>query len=322
MMRRAKPGRRINKRHENEEKVERDDEIAKMATGLEEYIVFSDSSSVSRSSYSSSSSVKRSLSSSSSTSESSRSSNRHIVKPDSITGSGGSRKSLESGGEKEKKTWKMDDFYRIYSFKEYISSYLYLLHDGEWIKVYGSINGENLRVLKVPDTIAIQTYEPEPTVDKILSKELSPSLETLEYLQQNDPIFIYSIKDAVSLVFPHDYKHDIQPLPPIPYTCFFRIDKYIFSSSSYISANSWVQAARLSAYEYGLLNVYFSFSLLRVVPYIRIWSDFEILPFKTRKVKNLEWDGECRIKFHVGKEWSRFYCKVSSAGNLSGINYS
>jgi hypothetical protein len=320
-MSRAKPGRQINKRHASEAKVEQDEEVAKITSGLEEYIVFSDSSSSAAASPSSPSSSSydkrsRSLSSSSSSSEGSTSSNQPVIKAASTAGSGGSTKSNQSrvSVEKEKKPWKMGDFYMIYSAKEYISSYLYLLHDGKWIKVYGTIIGDNLRVVKVPDAIAVESYEPEPTVQSILLKELSPSIKTLEAFNQDEPIFIHSIKDSFSNVFPHDYNNEVQPAPPTPYTCFFRIDTYIFSSLSYISANSWVNAVRLSAYEYGLLNVFFSCSLLRVVPYIRIWSDFEIQPFKTKRVKNLEWDGECKIKFGIDKEWNPFYCKINSAG--------
>ena len=313
-MSRAKPGRQLNKRHVSGAKEEQDEDIAKITSGLEEYIVISDSSSAaSPSSPSSYDNRSGSLSSSSSSSEDSKSSYRPVLKAASTTGAGESTKS-NGVVEKERRAWKMDDFYMIYSSKEYISSYLYLLHDGKWIKVYGTICGDNLRVVKVPDAIAVETYEPEPTVENILLKELSPSMKTLESFNQDEPLFIHPINDSASQVFPYDYINEVEPSPPIPYTCFFSIDTYIFSSLSYISASSWVNAARLSAYENGLLNVYFSFSLLRVVPYIRIWSDFEIQPFKTKRVKNLEWDGDCKIKFGIDKEWSHFYCKINSAG--------
>jgi hypothetical protein len=304
-MRKIKPGRRINKRQQSKES-EKDQDIAALANGLEQYMI--DESSPPCSSHSSSSDGH---------SDSDRS--NHELKAPSSSGDGSFGN--QGGNSNEKKNWKMDDFYRIYAFKEYISSYLYLSYGGEWIKIYGTIAGENLRAIKVPHSVALQTYEPEPSVELILSKELSPSRETLESLKRDVPLFIYCIKDSISQVLPHDYINQVEPPPPIPYTCFFRIDNHIFASSSYISSNSWTHAVRLSAYEYGLLNVYFSFTLLRVAPYIRIWSDFEIKPFKTKRVKNLEWKGECRIKFGIRKEWTDFYCKISSAGNQLYDNF-
>ena len=311
----TRPGRRINKLQQKSEDAEKDLKIEKIANDVEEYIVLSECLPVSRS-LSSSSGQSSEKSSSSDESTSPKLLSKNMIRTASNTGSGGSGKSLESGtsADKDKKSWKMDDFYRIYSCKKYISGYLYMVYGKEWIKVYAVITGEMLRVVKVPDLIAVQTYESESNLEQMVDEEINPSLETLELFNQDEPVVLDSIKDSLSAVYSSDYTSDIQPLPPIPYTCFFSIDKYSFASSSFISANSWVHAARLSAFEYGLLNVHFSFSLLRVVPYIRIWSDFDILPFKSRKVKHLEWDGDCKIRLQVHSEWKEFYCKINSAG--------
>jgi hypothetical protein len=174
---------------------------------------------------------------------------------------------------------KMDIFSLKYSNKKYLSGYLYTIQNGEWVKIYAEIRGRYLKGWKVYDEIAAQAYEPEPILENILSLELSPTSDLLQVIQDKDPELVQDITDSTSKVFPNDYVHyDVSPVPPIPYTCFFSIDDLLFASYSYISANSWIHSVRLSAFEYGQLNLYFSLVLLRVVPSIRIWSDFEIVP--------------------------------------------
>ena len=323
------PGRRINKRRSNAEDAEDDKEIAQIANGIEEYIVLTDSSS--QPSRSSSSSSMRSSSSAGSQSNSNGTHQAvvvplytsehtsghisgHISHPVIASSAIPRVENVNSG----KGSWsKMDNFIHIYSVKKYCSGYLYMIENGEWIKIYAEIRGNYLRGWKVSDEIAAETYEPEPLLENILSKELCPTDEVLQVIQEEDPALIQTITDSSSFVFPCDYTHnDISPLPPIPYTCFFRVNLRTFAAYSYISANSWIHSIRLSAFEYGQLNIYFSLNLLRVVPYIRIWSDFEILPFKTKNVKRLEWDGDCKIRLCEGEESKSVYCVTASAGNF------
>ncbi|KAJ3076941.1 hypothetical protein HK102_005319, partial [Quaeritorhiza haematococci] len=195
---------------------------------------------------------------------------------------------------------------------------------GEWSKWWVELWGSVLHMWRVPDEIAVQTYNPLPTVEKICKNELTPDVETIDKIKDSHktPVYI-NIMDAVVEMLPFPFQPSQLPgapaPPPVPYTNFFALSTsgsnvYLMASQSGIQCNAWVAAIRLSCFELARLSELFTLKLLKRPTNVSAWSDVGVPPFQSALIKSeVFWEGPLQARFPFTTEWREFYIVVSSS---------
>ena len=239
-------------------------------------------------------------------------------------------------------------FFDVYSRKAYYSGYVYKKNEydtdgvlltsddyvgnksiydrgGEWTKWWAELTGSTLYLWRVPDEVATMAYESSPNLDSMVNLELEPKSKTIQIIKSSHdtPVKI-EISDATTelLSFSSLPAQQDCPLPPVPYTSFFAVSTigcnlFLFATHSFLAANAWVNALRLSIYESSLINYNFTMNLLRIPPYTVAWSDIGIPPFHSAWYKfDIKFSGNVSAKNAFENSWKTYFCSIVSQKKL------
>ncbi|KND02648.1 uncharacterized protein SPPG_01735 [Spizellomyces punctatus DAOM BR117] len=200
--------------------------------------------------------------------------------------------------------------------------------NGEWGKFWAELRGTTLKLWRVPEHIIALTYNPTPTVDKVLRLELDPAPSTIATIKtaQPHPVVI-DITESVVEVLPQNFQVKQGPglatPPPVPYTTLFALSTagsnlFYLASLSSIQCNTWVAAIRLAVFEAAKVSELFTLKMLKRATYATAWKDIGVVPFHSATHKHeIKYEGMVEVKYTYANEWKPFHVVVKRSGTAS-----
>ncbi|KAI9096456.1 hypothetical protein DFS34DRAFT_140113 [Phlyctochytrium arcticum] len=200
--------------------------------------------------------------------------------------------------------------------------------NGRWIKYWAELRGTRLKLWHVPEHIISLTYDPAPTIEKVLKLELSPSPSALATIKNANPNpVVLDVSDSVQEVLPQHFQvkqgMGLATPPPVPYTNLFAIStegsnlQYMASLST-IQTNTWVAAIRLALFESAKINELFSLKLLRRGQFLQAWKDIGVNPFHTSAHSHeIKYEGMLEVRYTYANEWKPYHVVIKRGGSGS-----
>ncbi|KAI8913794.1 hypothetical protein DFJ77DRAFT_464697 [Powellomyces hirtus] len=197
--------------------------------------------------------------------------------------------------------------------------------NGEWVKWWTELRGTRLRMWRVPDHITSLTYDPAPTVDKVLRLELDPAPSTIATIKIANPNSVtLDVSDSVTEVLPDSFHVKQGPglatPPPVPYTSLFALSTagsnlFYLASLSAIQVNTWVAAIRLAVFESARLNEFFTLKMLNRPAYAPAWKEIGVMPFSSASHKSeIKFEGLLDVKSTYAAGWRTYHVVVKRSG--------
>ncbi|KAJ3181546.1 hypothetical protein HDU85_003488 [Gaertneriomyces sp. JEL0708] len=201
--------------------------------------------------------------------------------------------------------------------------------NGDWGKWWAELRGTKLKLWRVPDHIIALTYNPKPSVEKVLRLELDPSPSTIAAIKATTarPVVI-SIREAVTEVLPNSFqiKHGpgLATPPPIPFTSLLALSTsgsnlFYMATLSTIQCNTWVAAIRLAVFEMAKLDELLTLLLLQRAACVPAWKELGISPQSTRSYKgDVKFSGIVEVRSTYATKWKAYHV-VAKRSSGKGI---